>query len=148
MQTEAIKYLFAHFVVAIGGLFGKAAAEVGAGQTADREGRAIHNGKGWDMGQPLAQGLPQLGLDPNRIGCLTDKSGAMDAAPSGEPISPMASEVGKDPLVRFQAEELAHDFHGQHFTITERGLRATLAKALALQEIVHKAEHKDQTKSR
>ena len=38
MQTEAIKHLFAHFVIAIGGLPGKAAAAVGAGQAADREG--------------------------------------------------------------------------------------------------------------
>ena len=61
----------------------------------------------------------------------------------GEVVSPMATEIGKDLLVRAHAQESADDFDSQDLTIGQGRLRATLAQAqlLSYEPIVSVSKH-------
>ena len=67
----------------------------------------------------------------------------MNLAQGGEPLSVMSREVGVDPFVGGDTEELADDLHGQDLRVGELRGRAALTNAAFLELVVDEAEDAD-----
>lgn len=144
VSPKAIEGLLRHLLIAIGGLTGKAPAPVGAGETADRDRKAVHERNQRIVTNESQQVLPDFHLHPGQVRRLADEGGAVDAPQVGEPVSPVTTEVLEDRFVRIQPQELTHDFDGHHLAITQKRLRSSLAQPFVFQPVIHEAEHSNE----
>ena len=69
----------------------------------------------------------------------------MDLSEGREPLGVVAAEVGVEPLLGVDTQELAHDLHGQHFRVGELGVGTALAQLLLVchEPVVDHAEDGD-----
>jgi hypothetical protein len=113
------------------GLSCKPVAARSAGELTDRNRKAIEDGQCWIMRQALSQPLAQLILETAEVRGLAHEGRAIEMAKRSEIVAPMPLEGDKERTLLIQTQELAHQFHGQHFAVGQGGIVVTLPRTTA-----------------
>jgi hypothetical protein len=104
-------------ILSIAGLSSKSLAARSASELTDGDGNAIEDRQRGIMRQALAQPLSQLIFESTEISSLPGEGCAMETAKARKEVAPVSLKIGKERAVLIQTQVLAHDFHGQHFTV-------------------------------
>jgi hypothetical protein len=109
------------------GELAQAAAAVGAGEPADRDRHAVQDRDRRVVGHLREEVGVQALLGRPEVGGLAGEGGAVDPAQGGEPLAPVAAEVGVQAGIGVDAEELSDDLDREDFAVGQGRGRAALA---------------------
>ena len=108
VHPETVEGLTGHVIPPESSFSPEPLTAVGLGEAADRQGEAVHYGKGRVVPYGTQEGLPDLLLDPPEVGGLAHESGTSDSGHGRKEVAVAAAEVAVEGRVPAQAQKLAN----------------------------------------
>ena len=133
MEPKAIEGLAGGMVVSTRGRVTEAAALVGAGESTDRDRRAVDERHRVGVFLP-DELVPEQVLEFPEVGGLAEEGRAMDAGDGREEVGIMLAKESIDGLILSVAGVLADHFHRQHLAVGEDWLQSALPQATTVED--------------